>query len=102
MDAKTVFTLFGSISNLLILSNWLRLKARPVLTQVSPPFVDLKTPTDVFCKPSESPVAMYITSVFVGLITMSETPRFARSSPFGVHVVPPFIVFQMPPAGLPT
>ena len=82
--------------------------------QLTPLFVDLKTPCP--CIPSgvnpfpgfpvllakDSPVPAYMVLGIVGLITIVDTARLAKKSLTGNHEVPPLSVRQMPPPTLPT
>ena len=51
--------------------------------------------------PSASPVAIYISKLFDGLIAILEIPITDKKSLIGCQFMPPSIVFQRPPAGVP-
>src|SRR6266852_4115684 len=50
--------------------------------------------------PDPPPVPAYIVAGAAGLMAIALTARFARKSLTGCQVVPPFVLFQIPPPGL--
>src|SRR4051812_44088287 len=78
--------------------------SRPINFQVSPPFVDLKTPPpgSIVLRVFGSPVPAQTMFVSVGAIASTPIEMTDLSSNTGRQVTPLFVVFQMPPAAAAT
>ena len=75
---------------------------RPVAAHVDPPLVVFKTPILGVSPASPSPVARYIILELDGSMAKSEHPITPKLSVLVLHVVPPLVELQSPPAGAPT
>ena len=81
-----------------------RVSVSPTLRHVAPPSVDLNTPRpkDTELRTFPSPVPTYNTDGFPGSNAKSPTANVDCPSESGCHVVPALVVFQTPPAAVPT
>src|SRR5260370_4539070 len=81
-----------------------RVASNPIFFQVFPPSSDLYAPSpqEELCRLLGSPVPTHTTDESDGAIAMSPIVDTLSLSNTGSHVVPLFVVFQTPPAAVPT